>query len=331
MFTDRRQGPEIGSGARPRVHSPAYRSFAYAKSLHSLGEPIELVACGGWILKRRIPQSALYDAMGCYPLFACRDWTRLGSDLDGLGDTLVSLVVVTDPFGNYTNSLLTQTFDVVSPFKQHYVTEAVQASELPCTRHHRRNLARARRCVEVGICDNPESHLDEWRTLYSGLVRRHRITGVPAFSGKALGLQLQVPGLVMFRATVGGAIAGIHIWYVDGEVAYGHLGATNTLGYETMASYALYAAALEALSARIRWMDLGAAPGVRQQSGSGLDDFKSGWATTTRSVHICGKIFNADQYQRLMAGDNARDSYFPGYRIGEFGHASGEPFSFAGM
>jgi len=37
------------------------------------GPPLELPHCGGWIRDRAIRDSGLRDAMGCYPVFACRD------------------------------------------------------------------------------------------------------------------------------------------------------------------------------------------------------------------------------------------------------------------
>ena len=56
-------------------------------------------------------------------------------------------------------------------------------------------------------------------------------------------------------------MVGLHLWYVQGDVAYGHLGATSQLGYELMASYALYAFAIEQLRAEVRWLALGGAAG----------------------------------------------------------------------
>jgi hypothetical protein len=48
---------------------------------------------------REIPNAGAWDGMGCHPLFVCRDWAELRADLDGLASFLVSITVVTDPFG----------------------------------------------------------------------------------------------------------------------------------------------------------------------------------------------------------------------------------------
>ena len=48
------------------------------------------------------PGSDLRDGIGCYPLFACRKWKGLAQDLPALADRLVSLCLITDPFGDFT-------------------------------------------------------------------------------------------------------------------------------------------------------------------------------------------------------------------------------------
>jgi hypothetical protein len=313
MSTARRAGTE--RPRRPEPPSAGYRHRSYAESFFETGTCVELPACGGWIVRRAIARTGFHDAMGCYPLFACRDWNRLAADLATL-DGLISLTLVTDPFSDIDFAALSGVFDVVRPFKQHHVAEAARATELPMTRHHRRNVSRARRAVAVEQCDAAD-HLDEFVQLYDVLRRRHRISGIRAFSREALDRQLHVPGIVGFRATAGGALAGIHLWYLDGDVAFGHLGATNALGYATMASYALYAFAIETLSARVRWLDLGAAPSAQVQARSqGLDEFKRGFATATRPVFLCGKIFDRMRYDELAGPHHAR-GYFPAYRADE--------------
>ena len=61
--------------------------------------------------------------MGCYPIFTCQDWSQLANDLQDLGCDLVSLALVTDPFGEYDEPYLRRIFDVVFAFKEHYVAD----------------------------------------------------------------------------------------------------------------------------------------------------------------------------------------------------------------
>src|SRR5436190_23288915 len=93
-----------------------YMHPRYAQSLAEFGSPRHLPRSGGWILEREIPGFPYRDAMGCYPLFACRDWSRLHEDLEELHSDLVTLTLVADPFGDYDLSTLQHCFgDLVSP------------------------------------------------------------------------------------------------------------------------------------------------------------------------------------------------------------------------
>ena len=84
---------------------------------------MHLPKSGGWLLTRRIDRDQA-DAMTAYPLFACLDWRSLKSDFDQLGKSLVSIVLVTDPFGEYDEALLSDSFgDLVTPFKSHYACD----------------------------------------------------------------------------------------------------------------------------------------------------------------------------------------------------------------
>lgn len=49
--------------------------------------------------------------MGCYPLFCCENWSELPRDLEALADELLSIALVTDPFGDYSQSQLEQYFN----------------------------------------------------------------------------------------------------------------------------------------------------------------------------------------------------------------------------
>src|SRR3712207_3883678 len=132
-----------------------YAHPKYAESLAQLGTPRELRRCEGWILERQIPGFPYGDAMGCYPLFACRNWSELYADLEEIGDELVSLVLVTDPFGEHDTTLLQRCFDIVIPFKGHFVTDLRYTLESIVSKHHWRNVQKALRDVHVERCRDP--------------------------------------------------------------------------------------------------------------------------------------------------------------------------------
>ncbi|CAN5609772.1 hypothetical protein BH23GEM9_BH23GEM9_23410 [soil metagenome] len=294
-----------------------YQHPAYARSLAEFGTPRHLRSSDGWLLQRTIPGSAAQDAMGCYPVFACREWTALGEDLDAASD-LVSIVLVADPFGQHTRELLEHQFDLVRPFKQHFVTEYRAGAIDNVSRHHRYHARRALREVEVERCEDPRAFLDDWCVLYEALVQRHQLTGIKAFSRTAFALQLRVPGTVIFRAVHGGRTIAAHWYYVQGDVCYSHLAAQNDEGYARSAAYALHWHALHAFSRDVRWLTHGAAAGALDSSQDGLVRFKRGWSNACRTAYLCGRIPNRGAYERLMQDRSAGAAhYFPLYREGE--------------
>lgn len=291
----------------------------YAASFAEFATPRHLPRANGWILVRDIANSSCRDAIGCYPLFACESWSNLRQDLDEIGTQLISLALVTDPFGDYDRALLEQTFDRVVPFKEHFIVDLSGSRRSTTSSHHRYYARRALRTITVTQESDPGGLLDEWIVLYAELVKKHKITGLRAFSRQAFARQLRVPGLCAFRAAIEGETVGMHLWYVQNDIAYSHLEAVNDLGYKVGAAYALYSAALEFFTTVARWADLGAGAGVAEQTRDGLTFFKQGWSSATRTAYFCGRIFDREQYQRLVDSTNTSQSgYFPAYRAGEF-------------
>lgn len=299
-----------------------YLHPAYAESLAEFGQPRLLPRCGGWILERPIAGSALRDGMGCYPLFACRDWQQLDADLEEIGSDLVSLALVTDPFGAYDESLLQSCFeDLVYPFKEHFIVDLSQLWTAHVSTHHRRYAQKALGVVGVETCHEPGTLLEDWLGLYSQLIKKHNVKGIAAFSSLAFTKQLQIPGMVAFRAVYENRIVGILLWCVQGKVGYYHLGAFSKIGYKVRASFALFWRAIEhfAASDTMRWLDLGAGAGVMQDRSDGLSRFKQGWSSGTRTAYFCGRILDPANYSKLAtASQKPSTSYFPAYRQGEF-------------
>jgi hypothetical protein len=297
-----------------------YMHHAYAESLAEFGAPHPLPRSGGWVLRRPVPDSDLEDAMGCYPLFCCPDWSRLRQDLDDLHGRVVSLSVVTDPFGDYDEGYLKDCFgDVVLPFKQHFIVDLGRPPETFVHPHHRRNARKALEEVQVEVCADPLALLDEWVALYETLVERHAVQGIAAFSRDSFARQLAVPGVAAFRAVHAGAGVGMLLWYAQGDVAYYHLGAYSPRGYELRASFALFSHAIEHFTrSGLRWLNLGGGAGAGGGQ-SGLTRFKLGWSSDTRTAYFCGRVLDRRRYEELAAAKGASPSgYFPAYRLGEF-------------
>jgi hypothetical protein len=294
---------------------------AYAAAVADGRAVRTLPRSGGAVIVREIGEDGYRDAIGPYPIFACADWFRLDQDLTELAGELVSVAIVADPFGGWTEELLRACFpDVLIRFKDHYVVRLGGDPLDHIRAHHRRNIGLGRRNVEVEVLDDLAGFAPEWEALYGQLVARHRIRGPAEFSARSLGAQLLVPGMVALRGRHDGETVGACLWYEQGEVAYYHLAAYAPAGYELRASYALFARALELFAERGRvWASLGAGAGVEPGGGrdDGLSRFKRGWSTGTRVAWFGGRILRPDIYDRLAA--TSRGEWFPAYRVGEIG------------
>lgn len=297
-----------------------YASRAYAHSLAGFGEPLHLPLSGGNLLKRSIPGSLHHDAMGCYPLFFCEDWVKLDADLTELSDAIVSVALVADPFGDYTPELLDELFDVVNPFKQHYIVDLARDPDEIGTSHHRKAARRALRKLQVEVCKDPAGFTEDWIRLYHNLVDRYGINGIRAFSKEAFIRQLNMPEIVVHQAFLGDELVGAQLFYVQNGVVHCHLGAVTDKGYASGAFYAMDYFSFGYFAGKAHKLDLGGGVGLAATSENGLSAYKDGWCSETRPVYFCGKILNVEKYAELVeARARADDSYFPAYRCGEFG------------
>lgn len=296
-----------------------YLTAAYASSFASIGSARLMPKSRGWILVRDIPGEVCRDATSCYPFYACQSWGSLGVDLAELDRSVVSVAIVTDPFGDFDLPSLQRSFDSVRPFKEHFVVDLAAEEGTAPTAHHRYYSRRALRSASVEEASDPAAFSELWGDLYEHLIERRGVKGITAFSRAALTKQLEVPGAVLLRAVRDERTVAAHLWYLQGEVAYSHLQASTPEGYEIAAAYALYASAIEMLSDRVRWLALGGTPGLDGDQGHGLRSFKRGWSTGTRTVYLCTRILDSEMYDRLVERRDARGAaYFPAYRTGEF-------------
>lgn len=293
----------------------------YARAFSEFGRPLRLECSRGWMLVREIKETQHFDAMGCYPFFTCQDWYSLPNDIEALKASCVSVTMVTDPFGVYSESDLRVAFpDLFIRFKQHHVIDLSKPAESYVSRHHQRYARKALQQIGVERYDNPGHLIDEWIKLYDVIVRRHQLLGILAFSRSTFSRMLQVPGMVVFRAVKGKQTVCMQLWYEQGGVAYYHLGASNSMGYECKAAFALFWRAIDYFSKRgLKWIGLGGGAGLHEAAQNGLSRFKSGWANSERDTYLCGRILNHEVYRRIHMQRGGRPTgYFPAYRQGEF-------------
>ncbi len=295
-----------------------YSSAAYAQSMRHVGEPLPLAGCGGWVLERRIPGSQGFDATGCYPLFDCRDWRRLGDDLQELARRqLVSLTLVAEPFAELPAELREQ-FVVMRPFKPHYVAELELTAPRIASTHHRYEARRALRRIEVDVRWQPVDLLHEWMTLYSQLVVRHRIRGPRQFPAESFRRLFALDQVCLMRAVHCGVTVGAQIFVLHGDVAHAHLAAFTSDGYRLGASYALDWHAIGTLGRQARWIDWGGKAGI-DSGDDGLVRYKRGWASGQRAAWLLGAVLDRSAYAGLAAFHPQAGEFFPAYRAGEYG------------
>jgi hypothetical protein len=313
-----------GDSQKPTDNELAgYLHPMFASSFAEFGQPVKLPRSGGWFIKRMIPGFPYCDGMGCYPTLSCRDWLQLGADLDEIASEIVSLSAVINPFGNHDEDLLKRTFqDRIVAFKRHYVTDLTRSPKEFIAPRHLRNVKRATQAVKIEIHTDPSAYLNDWIRLYSCLIERHSITDLRKFSDESFRKLLQVPGMVMFRAVLDDEAVGITLWFMQGEVAYYHLGSFSEAGYKARAGFALFWNTIQYFAdLRLRWLHLGGREGakVNAQEDDGLSDFKSGWSTGTKQAFFCGRIFNREIYAQIVKEKAVLPTnYFPAYRLGEF-------------
>jgi hypothetical protein len=301
-------------------NSLGYADPNYAYSLGEFGKPRHLSHCGGWILERFIPGTTLKDATGCYPLFSCMDWTKLHEDFKILKKTLISLTIVPDPLANFSLEYLQQNFDIVRPFKTHFISDLKQSLDSFVSKRHRHNAHKSLKLMDVEICLHPLQYIEDWLKLYNNLIRRHNISGINAFSRHCFEIQLNIPGMIMVIGRQQGKIIGAMLILIQNNIGYAHLSSFSEEGYKMRASYGLHWESLTYLLENgIRYVHFGGAAGTKDTVLDGLSQFKQGWSNEHRLVYLCGRIFDQNKYDNLCKQNNTcNENYFPAYRFGEY-------------
>lgn len=287
-----------------------YNSEAYARAFEGLARPVALPGLGTWVLQRPITGTAHEDAAGCYPLSVLPELGGAAADFAALRSRgLVSLVLVADAFFSAPPDALRRCFDLVRPFKSHYVHD--YGRPFSYGRHHRYEVKRARAACAVAPADLAR-YLPEWNALYRLLCERRGISGLHRLSARYFERLAALPALHALAAWHEGELLGMHLFVEHEGVAYSHLAACSEHGYRMRAGYALNDDALEHFRGR-RLIDFGAGAGPVDDPCDGLATFKRGFTNGTELFQLCGKVLDAQAYERLAAAAPPT-GYFPAYR-----------------
>lgn len=295
-----------------QTNARGYASYSYAHSLHEFGTPVLLSRSQGYLLKRPIPASLHEDCCAPYPLLCCQNWAGLADDLAELKDRVVSVVAVLDPFAECDPNGLGFS-EGVTPFKDHFVVDLQTPWESAIHHNHKRNAKKASKTLSIEKVPYSPKVLETWISLYDHLIERHNITGITTFSPKTFELQLQLPDMEIYQASLAGDVIGMVLFLKVEERVYYHLGAYSEKGYTHQAAFGIFWQALHDYQTQVQTVSLGAGSGLTN-SEDGLTRFKRGWSTGTRTAHLGKHIANKTVYEELSKQRAKGGSFFPAYR-----------------
>lgn len=296
-----------------------YQHHLYAKSFSEIGEPLFLHRANGWLIKRQIPNSPLYDAMGPYPLFFCKNWDFLIEEIDSIKDQVLTVALVIGPFEDIPKEAFTHHFDIFQSYKDHYVLDTTLPYHEIISRSHQHAALKSLRKIEVDLQISPNIDIDEWCYIYNKLIQHHNITGIRAFSYESMLNQIAIPNTHYYRALCDGEIIGGNLFFIQNDVAYYHLSCSTETGYKLHANYATIWTAIIDLSKKVRFIGFGGGTKTNDGKLDGLSQFKKGWSSSTKKSFFLGKINNKQQYMDLLENKSISDiAWFPAYRSGEY-------------
>lgn len=288
-----------------------YATQAYAQSLTHMGTAIAVPAWDSWAISRPL-EDGLSDICGPYPLAVIASDADLSGGLETLQRSgAVSVTLALDDFHRPSLEQLHSHFDLVRPFKTHYLVDRVTADVRPSS-HHRYEISRALKEVAVREIELAE-YLQQWEEIYRNLVARHGLgRGVHDFPPAHFETLAAMAGVKCVGAFHDGSLVAAHLWVVQGDCVHSHLAASSEQGYALRAAYAVNDYSIQLFSGA-RVINLGGGAGAADDSADGLARFKRGFANATAHGYICGKILDPEAYVRL-AKDVQDGAYFPIYR-----------------
>jgi hypothetical protein len=292
------------SGSRPLYATTAYaRAFGF--------DVLDVEEWRTAVLIRQIDRSSWHDALGCYPLAAIDPSADLQGGLDRLrAASLVSVALVPDPLTGPPLQRLVTAFPVCRRFKTHFVIDR-EFGPVALSQTHRRWIRKALRTCTIARVQLKDTFAD-WMRLYEYLIARHQITDLQKFTPSYFTSLAQLPQVDTFAATREGSIIAMALWVHSGEVAYYHLGASDSEGYRAQAMYGIFATAIEHFQ-HYRFLHFGGGAGSAGEGTGGLANFKRGFANREVAVYFCGCCLDAERYSAL-AHNPPPTSFFPAYR-----------------
>lgn len=303
--------------ARPLDVGRGYADPAFASSYRTIGPTVTLPTSGATVLLVDEPLTGRCDAVAPYPLLSCRAPERIVDDLGTLRDLgAITFSAVLDPLRPIPGP--GSGLDLLRPFKTHLLTRlgplAEEGRAFRPSRHHQREVSRARREVVVDVQHGVAADPDDWFRLLHELERPTPLAGSAAVDRVTLEAQFALAGAYVMWARAGGASVAAQLVLVTEDVVHAHLAVSDTRGRASRAMYALDAALLDLLDGSnftVHWGGCAGATDVRD----GLWHYKSGWANDSAIAPLVGAVLDPEAYARL-GGQRPVDPtmWFPAHR-----------------
>lgn len=277
-----------------------------------MGRAVEVPEWETCVIARPIP-GGRQDIIGCYPLSIIHPAADLEAGLARLrGEGYVSATLTLDDFHRPSIEALALAFDLVRPFKVHFLHRGPLANYRP-GKDHRYKVNRACRTVTSRPIDLAD-HIDDWIALYGDLTDRHNLSGMHVFPRRSYELLAQLGGVHAIGGFVGDELVSCHIWVAHEGRVHSHLAASSPLGYANRAAYAVSDASVNYF-ADAEIINFGGGAGLGNEAGDGLTQFKRGFSNDQARSYICGAVLDRAAYQELSGrGDIVQSDYFPAYR-----------------
>lgn len=291
-------------------------SSDYTNAFSINGNIVLLPRCNGSVLRRSIDDCERTDLTSPYPLFLCENLEEIPHDIDALKrESDVSLTLRTNIFDHEKLSEVKSTFDIVSPFKTHYVADLTTPWREFVSRRCRRYAAKAESFFEISVVDEASRYASLLMSLNQNILNRVSATSNPDLTLSVFQKLLKLPESVLIVARDEFGVQGLAFYLTSGDYVLAHtLGATDE-GRAKSVVYGLYGHALDYFQDNMHMIDFGGNVGATDNTNSSLSAFKNAWSNHTQQSYICGKILDPDLYMQLsQRSRNSITNYFPRYR-----------------
>ncbi len=292
-----------------------YQHPGYARSFSGNAQIKRLEHSGGWLLRRPVNNQGIEDLCNAYPMFVGDNVTALAVDLAAMDHTQVaSIILRSDPFDDYSITGGLPGFDIVRPFKHHYIASLERPWRSFVRKSSRKVAARVRQQFEFSCVPQPSTRAHTLWQLHQLMLEKQGANKA-LWTSEIIAAQLVLPGVTVFEVSDTTQTHAIACFMAVADRVYAHLLGVTEEGRAQNIIHGIYAYALDYFRDQARYIDFGSNAGLADDPEDGLSCFKQGWCSETRTSYLCGKILNPSLYTELCYQHGVSSAtFFPAYR-----------------